>query len=36
MGDLPELMELERAGQTLVGYPALVDAGDGVTLQVFD
>jgi ATP-dependent helicase HrpA len=36
MGDLGELMELERAGQTLIGYPALVDAGDGVTLQVFD
>ena len=36
MGDLPELMELERGGQTLIGYPALVDAGDGVTLQVFD
>jgi len=36
MGDLPELMELERDGQTLIGYPALVDAGDGVTLQVFD
>jgi ATP-dependent RNA helicase HrpA len=36
MGDLPELMELERDGQTLVGYPALADAGDGVVLQVFD
>jgi ATP-dependent helicase HrpA len=36
MGDLPELMELERGGHTLFGYPALVDAGDGVALQVFD
>ncbi len=36
MGDLPEILELERHGQTLIGYPALVDAGDGVTLQVFD
>jgi ATP-dependent helicase HrpA len=36
MGDLPELMELGRDGQTLVGYPALVDEGDGVVLQVFD
>jgi ATP-dependent helicase HrpA len=36
MGDLPELLEIERGGQTLVGYPALVDAGDSVTLQVFD
>ena len=35
-GDLEEMMELRRAGQTLVGYPALVDAGDAVTLQVFD
>src|SRR6185295_17177706 len=36
MGDLPELMELERGGHTLFGYPALVDAGDGVALQVLD
>jgi ATP-dependent helicase HrpA len=40
MGDLAEIMEIEREGRTLVGYPALVDAGEGpdaaVTLQVFD
>jgi len=36
MGDLPELMEITRGGHTLVGYPALVDADDAVTLQVFD
>jgi ATP-dependent helicase HrpA len=36
MGDLAEIMEIERGGQTLVGYPALVDEGDAVTLQVFD
>jgi ATP-dependent helicase HrpA len=36
MGDLPELMEIDRSGHTLVGYPGLVDAGDAVTLQVFD
>ena len=36
MGELPELMELRRGGQVLVGYPALVDAGDAVTLQVLD
>ncbi len=40
MGELPEILELQRGGQTLVGYPALVDAGAGekagVTLQVFD
>jgi ATP-dependent helicase HrpA len=36
MGDLPELMEITRGGHTLLGYPALVDAHDAVTLQVFD
>jgi len=36
MGELPELMELKRGGQVLVGYPALADAGDAVTLQVLD
>jgi len=36
MGELPEIMEIERGGQTLVGYPALVDAGDAVTLQVLE
>jgi ATP-dependent RNA helicase HrpA len=36
MGDLAEIMEIEREGRTLVGYPALVDAEDAVTLQVFD
>jgi len=35
-GDLEEMMEIQRGGQTLVGYPALQDVGDGVTLQVFD
>jgi ATP-dependent helicase HrpA len=36
MGDLPELMEIERDGQTLIGYPALVDAESAVVLQVLD
>jgi ATP-dependent helicase HrpA len=36
MGDLPEIMEIQRGGRTLVGYPGLVDAGDAVTLQVFE
>jgi ATP-dependent helicase HrpA len=36
MGELPEILELERGGHTLIGYPALVDAGEAVTLQVFD
>ena len=35
-GDLPEILELERKGQTLIGYPALVDDGEAATLQVFD
>ena len=36
MGELPEIMEIARGGHTLVGYPALVDAADAVTLQVFE
>src|SRR5262245_52813439 len=35
-GDLEEMMEVKRGAQTLVGYPALEDAADGVMLQVFD
>jgi ATP-dependent helicase HrpA len=35
-GELPELMEIRKGGQTLVGFPALVDQGDAVTLEVFD
>jgi ATP-dependent helicase HrpA len=35
-GDLEEMMEISHGDQTLVGYPALVDAEDAVTLQVFD
>jgi ATP-dependent helicase HrpA len=35
-GPLPELMELHRGGQTLIGYPALIDASSHVELQVFD
>ena len=35
-GELPELMELQRDGQTLVGFPALIDRGDGVEIEVFD
>jgi ATP-dependent helicase HrpA len=35
-GELPELMEIRKAGTTLVGFPALVDQGDAVTLEVFD
>jgi ATP-dependent helicase HrpA len=35
-GTLPELLEIERKGQSLIGFPALVDAGDAVTIEVFD
>jgi len=35
-GELPELMEISKGGQTLVGFPALVDLGDGVSIEVFD
>nr|WP_243457684.1 DUF3418 domain-containing protein [Ottowia testudinis] len=35
-GELPELLEIRRKGQTLVGFPALIDAGDAVTIEVFD
>jgi ATP-dependent helicase HrpA len=35
-GELPELMEIRKSGQVLVGFPALVDAGDGVCIEVFD
>ena len=35
-GELPELMELRRGGQTLVGFPALIDNGDHVQIEVFD
>ncbi|MCK9515443.1 MAG: ATP-dependent RNA helicase HrpA [Ottowia sp.] len=35
-GPLPELMELRRKGQTLIGFPALIDHGDSVGLEVFD
>ena len=35
-GELPELMEVRRGAQTLVGFPALIDAGDHVLIEVFD
>ncbi|WP_341686162.1 DUF3418 domain-containing protein, partial [Limnohabitans sp.] len=35
-GELPELMEIRKSSQTLIGFPALVDAGDAVTIEVFD
>jgi ATP-dependent helicase HrpA len=35
-GTLPELLEVRKGGQTLIGFPALVDAGDAVLIEVFD
>jgi ATP-dependent helicase HrpA len=35
-GELPELMEIRRGGQALVGFPALIDAGSHVSIEVFD
>ena len=35
-GELPELMEIRKAGQTLIGFPALIDGGDAVSIEVFD
>ena len=35
-GELPELLEIQKGGQTLVGFPALIDVGDAVTMEVFD
>ena len=35
-GELPELMEVRKGSQSLVGFPALVDQQDAVTIEVFD
>jgi ATP-dependent helicase HrpA len=35
-GELPELMEIQRGGHTLVGFPALIDKGDHVEIDIFD
>jgi len=35
-GELPELMEVPVGKQTVLGYPALVDDGETVSLKVFD
>ncbi len=35
-GDLPDVVETERDGLPLKGYPALVDQGDCVDIQVLD
>jgi ATP-dependent helicase HrpA len=35
-GDLPELLEVQVGGRTVVGFPALVDEGTSVSLRAFD
>ena len=35
-GELPELLEIRKGAQVLIGFPALVDAGDAVLIEVFD
>nr|WP_240933355.1 ATP-dependent RNA helicase HrpA [Diaphorobacter sp. HDW4B] len=35
-GELPELMEIGKGSQTLIGFPALIDHGDAVSIEVFD
>nr|WP_243392864.1 ATP-dependent RNA helicase HrpA [Paucibacter aquatile] len=35
-GELPELMEVSRGSQTLIGFPALIDRSSHVEIEVFD
>ena len=35
-GELPELMEVRRGSQSMVGFPALIDHGSHVEIEVFD
>ena len=35
-GELPELMQLNKGAQTLIGFPALIDKGAHVEIEVFD
>ena len=35
-GELPDVLELQRDGQALVGYPALVDHVTHCSIEVFD
>jgi ATP-dependent helicase HrpA len=35
-GELQEIMEIRQGAQTLIGYPALVDRGESVDLEVLD
>ncbi|XHS78121.1 ATP-dependent RNA helicase HrpA [Burkholderiaceae bacterium UC74_6] len=35
-GELPELMEVKKGAQSLIGFPALIDKGAHVEIEVFD
>jgi len=35
-GELPELLEVRQSGQSLVGFPALIDKSTHVEIEVFD
>jgi ATP-dependent helicase HrpA len=35
-GALPELMEIRKGATSLIGFPALIDHGDSVGIEVFD
>jgi len=35
-GELPELLEVRKAGESMVGFPALVDKATHVEIEVFD
>ncbi len=35
-GELPELMEIQRGGHTLIGFPALIDKTTHVEIDIFD
>ncbi|MET0517552.1 MAG: DUF3418 domain-containing protein, partial [Burkholderiaceae bacterium] len=35
-GELPELMEVRKGAQTLIGFPALIDRASHVEIEVFD
>ena len=35
-GELPELLEIRRGQQSLIGFPALIDEGTSVRVEVFD
>jgi ATP-dependent helicase HrpA len=35
-GELPELLEIQKKGHSVIGFPALTDATDAVIIEVFD